>query len=54
MPMLPAPRWSGKSLAYRLEIETSALWGDHIHAVARDGVWCVTYQPIGFLWTKVG
>lgn len=46
-------RRGGKMTAYRLGVEAAALSRQHVHALARDGQWCVTAQQIGFLWSRV-
>jgi hypothetical protein len=54
VPVLAAGgRRSGRSLATRRATEQSAAAGEHTHFLACDGAWCVTRQPVGFLWTLV-
>lgn len=43
----------GKTAAYRQSVEAAALARQHVHALARDGQWCVTAQQPGFLWALV-
>ena len=47
-------RKSGKTLAYRHGAEEAAFAGEHVHAHAPDGTWCVTWHPVGFLWARTG
>jgi hypothetical protein len=47
-------RRGGKTLEYRRGVEDAAMAGQHIHAYAPDGAWCVTWQPGGFfLWARL-
>lgn len=37
----------------RQAIEEAALRGQHVHySVGPASRWCVTYQPVGFLWAR--
>lgn len=47
--LLSQPRQNGKMAAHRERIDAA----DHVHVYARDGLWCVTRQPIGLLWRKL-
>ena len=44
---------SGKVQFSRWMTEWSALTGKHTHVLALDGTWCLTVQPVGFLWARV-
>jgi hypothetical protein len=47
-------RRNGRSLQLRWQTEAIALRGGHVHALNRDGRWCVTWQPAGFfLWARI-
>jgi hypothetical protein len=46
-------RGNGKSLLYRRSIEDAAIAGQHVHAAARDGTWCITMTGVGLLWVKL-
>jgi hypothetical protein len=46
-------RRNGRSRAMRWAAEMSATAGEHTHFLARDGMWCVTRQPPGFVWSLV-
>ena len=46
-------RRNGRTLWYRQNVEAQALLGQHTHALAPDGMWCVTRQPAGYLWSLV-
>jgi len=43
-------RRGGKATATRRATERAASDGKHVHYAARDGMWCITRQPIGFLY----
>jgi hypothetical protein len=52
--LLPGARRNGRSTWIRQNTEAAALAGEHVHALARDGQWCVTWQPAGFfLWARL-
>lgn len=44
-------RGNGKATAYRWGIEYAATLGEHAHAAARDGTWCVTRHISGTVHT---
>lgn len=46
-------RRNGRSQLQRQQIEAAALLGQHVHFLGRDGQWCVTRQPAGFLWARI-
>lgn len=46
-------RRNGRRQLQRQQLEAAALAGQHVHFLARDGQWCVTRQPVGFLWARV-
>ncbi len=47
-------RRNGRAWWLRQQTEAAALLGEHVHFLARDGQWCVTWQPAGFfLWARV-
>jgi hypothetical protein len=46
-------RGYGKATAVRLAAEYAAVAGEHIHVGGRDATWCVTRQPVGYLWARV-
>jgi hypothetical protein len=55
-----AGRRAGKAAAARAYVEGMAVLGVHQHVAARDGLWCVTRQPLGpararpvLLWAKL-
>lgn len=50
---IPAARRSGRTTWQRILTEHAATRGEHVHAVRHDGQWCVTRQPIGYLYAKV-
>lgn len=46
-------RRNGRTLWYRHQVEAAAMAGEHVHAQAPDGMWCVTSHPVGFLWARM-
>jgi hypothetical protein len=47
-------RRNGRSWWLRQQTEAAALLDEHVHFLARDGQWCVTWQPAGFfLWARM-
>ena len=51
--MTDGRRGNGKATWMRLDVERRARNGEHAHLAARDGLWCVTAQPVGFLWARL-
>jgi hypothetical protein len=46
-------RRNGRASMTRLSVERSAVLGEHVHYLDRAGQWCVTRQPIGFLYARI-
>jgi hypothetical protein len=46
-------RRSGRSQIIRWATLRAAGNGEHTHFLAADGLWCVTRQPVGYLWALV-
>ena len=42
-----------KARAIRMAVEVQALTGGSAHVAGPDGYWCVTAQPVGFLWARL-
>lgn len=48
------PVRNGRVTAMRYAIMGAAFLGQHVHYLASDGAWCVTWQPqLGLLWAKL-
>ena len=47
------PGSRGRTAHKRTMTEFSAVHGEHVHSVGHDGEWCVTLQPVGFLYARV-
>lgn len=50
---LTAARPNGRTVRKRILTEFAAFKGEHVHAIGRDGQWCVTRQPVGYLYTRI-
>jgi hypothetical protein len=43
----------GRASVSRILAEVHATAGEHTHVGGRDGGWCVTRQPAGYLWVRL-
>lgn len=50
---LTAARSRGRIAYMRTLADFAAASGGHVHLAGRDGQWCVTLQPAGFLYARV-
>lgn len=50
---LTAAMSRGRIAHMRTLTEFAAADGEHVHLAGRDGQWCVTLQPAGFLYVRI-
>jgi len=48
-----ASRPHGRTAHKRVLTEFAAFNGEHVHSAGHDGEWCVTLQPVGFLYARM-
>jgi hypothetical protein len=51
--MMIGGRRGGRSTTHRRQTEWRADHGWHTHAIGHAGQWCVTRQPIGYLYERI-